>query len=241
MVNICLCDDNQVFLEKYEDCLRKVARKHNLDTYIKVFSSGEGLLEYFETFKEHYIDIVFMDILMEGMDGVETSKALRKRGFEGEIIYLTSSREYAAEAYDTYPLHYMMKQESSKKLEEVFLQALARRRDKVKDGILCKKGSIIKRVQLDDIQFMETYGRNIIIHLQQGIFEFNANMELVEDKIRGKGFIRTSRSYIVNLKYIKSIYRNKLEMYSGEMIPLGAKSSMDLKEEILRARMDIWM
>ena len=87
---------------------------------------------------------------------------------------------------------------------------------------------------------MEVYGRNIIIHMQKDVFEFIANMEIIEDKIRNKGFLRTGRSYIVNLKYVKNIMKNKLEMYSGDMVPLSRKNSMAVKKEILRMNPDSW-
>lgn len=240
MVNICLCDDNTVILEKYEACLKKTAEKYNLDIYIKIFTSGEEVIDYFEKFSESHIDIIFMDIIMDRMNGVETSRMLRDKGYKGEIIYLTSSREFAVDAYDTFPFYYLMKSEYQKKLEEVFLQAMSRKKEKIKDGILCKKGSVMKRIQLDDIQFMEVYGRNIIIHMQKDVFEFIANMEIIEDKIKNKGFLRTSRSYIVNLKYVKNIMKNKLEMYSGDMVPLSRKNSMAVKKEILQMNPDSW-
>lgn len=240
MVNICLCDDNTVILEKYEACLKKIAEKNNFDIYIKIFTSGEEVIDYFEIFTESHIDIIFMDIIMDRMNGVETSRMLREKGYKGEIIYLTSSREFAVDAYDTFPFYYLMKNEYQKKLEEVFLQVMSRKKEKVKDGILCKKGSVMKRIQLDDIQFMEVYGRNIIIHMQKDVFEFIANMEIIEDKIRNKGFLRTSRSYIVNLKYVKNIMKNKLEMYSGDMVPLSTKNSMAVKKEILQMNPDSW-
>ena len=69
MVNICLCDDNTVILEKYEACLKKTAEKYNLDIYIKIFTSGEEVIDYFEKFTESHIDIIFMDILMDRMNG----------------------------------------------------------------------------------------------------------------------------------------------------------------------------
>ena len=240
MVNICLCDDNTVILEKYEACLKKIAEKYNLDVYIKLFTSGEEVIDYFEIFSESHIDIIFMDIIMDRMNGVETSRMLREKGYKGEIIYLTSSKEFAVDAYDTFPFYYLMKSEYSKKLEDVFLQVMGRKKEKIKDGILRKKGSVMKRIQLDDIQFMEVYGRNIIIHMQKDVFEFIANMEIIEDKIRNKGFLRTSRSYIVNLKYVKNIMKNKLEMYSGDMVPLSTKNSLAVKKEILQINPDSW-
>ena len=240
MVNICLCDDNRVILQKCKDCLKKTAEKYDFDIYIKTFTCGEEIIHYFEGFSENHIDIIFMDIIMDQLSGVETSRQLRDKGYAGEIIYLTSSNEFAVDAYDTFPFYYLMKNEYAKKLEEVFLQALRRKKEKFKDEILCKKGTVIKRIQLDDIQFIEVYGRNIIIHKQKDVFEFMANMELIEEKIRDKGFLRTNRSYIVNLKYVKNIVKNKLEMYSGKLIPLSPKYSLEVKKEILMINSNYW-
>ncbi len=240
MVNICLCDDKKVILEKCKECLKKTAEKYNFDAYIKIFTCGEEIIHYFESFSENHIDIIFMDIIMDKMSGVETSRQLREKGYAGEIIYLTSSSEFAVDAYDTFPFYYLMKNEYAKKLEAVFIQALRRKKEKSKNEILCKKGTVIKRIQLDDIQYIEVYGRNIIIHMQKDVFEFMANMELIEGKIRDKGFLRTNRSYIVNLKYVKNIVKNKLEMYSGKMIPLSPKYSLEVKKEILMINSEYW-
>ena len=175
---------------------------------------------------------------MDSINGVETSRTLREKGYKGEIIYLTASREFAVDAYDTFPFFYLMKCEYQEKLEEVFLQAVNYKKEKFQEGILCKKGSVIKRIQLDDIQFMEVYGRNIIIHMQKEVFEFTANMEMIEEKLKDKGFLRTSRSFIVNLKYVKNILRNELEMYSGDRVPLTGKNCMAVKRKILRRNPD---
>lgn len=240
MTNICLCDDNTVILEKYEGYLKKIADKYDFNIYIKIFNSGEKIIEYFEKVTKSNIDIIFMDIIMDRMNGVDTSRVLREKGYRGEIIYLTDSREFAADAYDTFPFCYLMKSEYQEKLEEVFIRAANRKMYKIKDGILCKKGSVIKRIQLDDIQFIEAFGRNIIIYMQKEAFEIIAKMEIVEEKLRDKGFLRTSRSYIVNLKYVKNILKNKLEMYSGEIVPLSVKYSMAVKKEIMHINPDRW-
>lgn len=241
MVNICLCDDNMIFLEKYETCLKIIAEKNNVDIYIKIFLSGEEVINYYDMFSESYIDIIFMDIIMDRMNGIDTSRILRQKGYTGEIIYLTSSKEFAIEAYDTYPFSYLMKSDYIKKLEEIFIQVIIQKSKKTKEGILCKKGSVLKRIQLDDIQFIEIYGRNITIHMQKEVFDFIANMEIIEDKIKDKGFLRASRSYIVNLKYVKNILKNKIEMYSGVIIPLSTKNINAVKKEILQMNTNIWI
>lgn len=237
MINICLCDDNEVILKKSKSCLEKIAEKQDLQLYIKTFMSGWEIIEYFEMYSENHTDVIFMDIIMDNMNGIETSRILREKGYQGEIIYLTSSKEFAVDAYETFPFSYLMKSEYIKKMEEVFLQVLKQRSEGKKDGILCRKSGVIKRIQLDDIQYMEVYGRNIVIHMMNDVFQFTANLELIEDKIREKGFFRTSRSYIVNLKYVKNIIKNKLEMYSGDLLPLSSKNCFEVKKEILQMNM----
>lgn len=241
MINICLCDDNHLILERYKTFLNKIAKKHTLDLFIREFISGEAILEYFNIYQENTTDIIFMDILMDRLSGIETARLLRENGYSGQIIYLTSNKEFAAEAYDTFPFYYLMKNEYAKKFEDVFLDALSQKKERAQEGLLCKKGTILKKIQLEDIEFMENYGRNIIIHLQKEIFEFNANMELIEDKIIGKGFVRSSRSYLVNLKYVRNVLKNKIEMYSGETVPLSSKNALDVKKEILHFNLAKWM
>ncbi len=121
MTNIILCDDNSSLLEKYKNILHDLSQKHDFDIMITTFFSGEHLLFHLAD-DPNQADIIFMDILMQDLNGIDTAKRLRMLGCHSEIIFLSSSAEFVFESFDVAPLQYIIKDSESelKKLEQVF-------------------------------------------------------------------------------------------------------------------------
>jgi len=222
MMTVYLCDDNQEELDKYARMIDKIARKNNMAVSISSFNSGEQLLFHLSDSPDQ-ADIIYLDILMGKLNGMETAKRLREIGCKSEIIFLTTSEDYVYDAFDISPVQYLLKTETStNKFEQVFLRAAALVQRKETDMFVFESGNVQKVIPAKDISYFEIWKRVVTVHYNGTEKDsFYSTMEELESRLQDKGFIRIHRSYIVSLSYISKFQQNSLFLKTGENIPIG--------------------
>lgn len=229
MLNIYLCDDNKIILEKYKALLIKTAQKHNFLIAFQLFTSGEQLLFYLED-KPEAADIIYMDIRMDGIDGLETAKKLRKFGSSAEIIFLTGNSEYVFDSFDVSPTHYILKDSiSDARFEEIFFKAAARVEKKSQAVFSCEGGGMKKQILISEIVYFEIHNRMVTVHYRDQKFDFYSRLEDLEKHELLRHFIRVHRSYLVHLQYVEMLSKSTLVLITGENIPIGITYSKDVK------------
>ena len=222
MYTIFLCDDIQETLDEYASLIKTIAEKNQIQVTISSFSSGEQLLFHLSD-SPGQADIIYMDILMHQLNGIETARRLRDSGCQSEIIFLTTSDEYVFEAFDVTPVQYLLKGETTpERFERVFLQAISRIQMKGSDIFLCESQGVQKVLSVSSISFFEITKRIVTVQYNGSEeFSFYSSMENIENQLSGKGFVRVHRSYIVNLSYIVMFQQNAVYLKTGTVIPLG--------------------
>ena len=113
-MNIAVVDDEEAIREQISGFIKK----RNPDFNISGFATGEGLLAAGKDF-----DIIFLDIQMEGMGGIEAARTLRQSGVDAVVIFITGIREYVFEAFDVSAFHYLLKPIEEQKFMEVLDRA----------------------------------------------------------------------------------------------------------------------
>ena len=120
MINIAVCDDEKCMSEKIENLAEDFFRKKNTDISVAKYSSGEELLKSNER-----IDILFLDIGMRGMDGIDTARRLRAHGYNGFLIFITVLKEMVFQSFEVQPFDYLVKpvqeEQFEKTMERLFL------------------------------------------------------------------------------------------------------------------------
>ncbi|MBU5308301.1 LytTR family DNA-binding domain-containing protein [Clostridioides mangenotii] len=229
MLEVFLCDDTESIIEKYKNILLNISKEKDIKINITTFSSAEHLLFDLEG-KDCYADIIFLDILMGKMNGIELAKILRSRGCKSEIIFLTTSVEYVFESFDALPFNYIIKDKvTPKKFEEVFLKAASTVDRKKTDMFVCESGSVVKKIPLNDILFFEVRNRITTVYYGESSFNFYSSMDKIEVSLAKKHFIRTHRSYLVNLRNVDKIEKNNIIITNGISVPLSLSNSKNVK------------
>lgn len=222
MVTIFLCDDDLQMVDKYIDLINYCAIKNEVTITISAFDSGEALM--FHLFDSpNQADIIYLDILMGSLNGIETARQLRRNGCTSEIIFLTTTEDFVFEAFDTSPVQYLIKEFTSpERFEEVFLRAVLLTKEKKTQMFVCESGTARKVIPFKDISYFEIWKRLVKVHhLKKEEFEFYGTMEQLEQQMRGKDFVRVHRSFMVNLQYIRKFQRPNLILKTGDEIPIG--------------------
>lgn len=233
MITAYLCDDNEILLQKHQEDLISIAEQNNVLLNTKLFTSGEQLLFNLEDVPNE-ADIIFLDIQMDGLDGLETAKRLRDFGCQSEIIFLTSCEEYVFDSFDVDPLYYVIKGTTSReKFTKIFLRAVELANKKENDFFTCENAGVSKRIPLHEISYLKVSNRTVTVHYLDGTtpmeFDFYAKMDQLQEELSSKGFIRCHRSYMVSLKHLDEINKNTLITIEGYEIPLGMTYAKDVK------------
>lgn len=217
-MNIAVVDDEKLILKQIGSLIEKQMPNCCLDTYV----TGDELLGAGKRF-----DIVFLDIQMDGMDGIETAKRLRKRQDDIVLIFVTGNREYVFDALDLYAFHYLLKPVDENKFREVLERAAEEvGKKKEKRFLFLKK----RNLTLDqaDILYIESRAKKVEIHTDgfKDIIEIYATMEELEGQL-GEDFYRCHRSYIVNMAHITEYDNGTITITNGDNVYLTKKKYGD--------------
>jgi len=231
MLNVAICDDNPQVLEYYHSLLTECAVESGVEVKFSMYESGEQLL-FMLSDCPNDVDIIYLDILMGKMDGLETAKRLREIGCMAHIIFLTTSDEYVFEAFEAEPFYYIVKDEMPvRKFKDIFQKAKDSVKLRENDFIIIASGGTKTKLKLDQILYFEVQNRIITIHTQNGMLDYYSRLEDVEQQLSGKGFVRTHRSYLVNCYYIQKLKRSSLFLTDGTEIPVSGKYTQSVQEE----------
>jgi len=231
-MKVVICDDNRIEREKNVGIIKTLAQKYDIEVAIAQYSSGEQLLfEYDEP--NNYIDILFLDINMLKVNGIEAAKRLREYNCTGEIVFLTHSEQHMLQAFDVKALNYIIKSDNNfERFESVFLQAVEAAGEKEKEYIRITGVGEARNIAINSIKYFEIIRKIVIVHYNREEFEFISTLEKLEKLLFSKGFVRVHRSFLVSAAYVESYSYEQLKMTDGSLIPVGRKYYQGLKEKV---------
>ncbi len=218
MLSIAVCDDELLECVTISAEIRICMEELGIPCSIERFYSGNDLLRSLERF-----DVIFLDILMKGMDGMETARQCRRLSFEKRLIFLSSSRRYVFDAYDVEAFHYLVKPVDREKLKHVLKRAAEKERLLSEDYIVVSKERQKRKIFLDGVRYFEIKGREIDVHQENGIFTYYEKLGVLEKRLAGKGFFRCHKSYLLNLKYVESYNRQEAILDNGERVIIAKR------------------
>ena len=230
-MNVAICDDQKNELENIKQIVSEYAKEHTeLLFKIDCFSKPLDMLDYIN--KNGVPDIALLDICMPGVLGTEIAKELKSKSEDNtDIIFLTTSSDFAVEAFSLHVNDYLIKPFSKKRLADTLDRIIEKRKKRLFVPVTC--GREIHRVDLYQVLYMESKNHNVEIYLKSGksIKTHTALADMKDMFYNIKGFISIGASYVVNLRCVQGVLQTELIMINGQSIPVPRRLRNDVREQ----------
>lgn len=241
-MRIAYCDDEQIQLDYLEHLLVEWSAKSGVPCDFTGYQSAKELL--FENPERIPFDLLILDIDMQGMDGMELARDIRKRDKVVPILFLTNRKEYVFEGYEVNALRYILKPISEEKLAPILTELSAGDSEEKRYLIENIEGEN-RKIALADILFVEAEGHYVHLHTSEGDFSYKKNISELEREIAAVGnnnisdergqsaFISTHRSFLVNLAHVERVLRTDCVLDDGSKVPISRNSYKSVNEAFI--------
>ncbi|MBY2475348.1 LytTR family DNA-binding domain-containing protein [Clostridioides difficile] len=230
MINIAVCEDEKETQLLIVDYIENILENISIEYEIQKYLSGEELLE--SNLKD--IDILFLDIKMEKLNGMDTARKIREVDNEMEIIFITSLIDYVQEGYEVRAYRYLLKPIELEELKKHVLTCIKDIEINRDSYITIKNKSNTYKIYLNEIKYIEVQKKDMLIHTINKNFDIRYSLSKIEKELNLYKFIRCHKSFIVNLSYVENIKHNIAILESGEEVPISRYRYKEVKEKFLK-------
>ena len=228
MLKIAVCDDSQIFLGCAVKLIQKWSDERRIPVELHTFNNGDELIA---ANTEERLDIIFLDIIMPLLNGMDAARELRQRDKSVKIIFLTSSPEFALESYEVKAQGYVLKPIAYEKLKEL-LDECAQSFTEEPKNIIIKTIAGYQKLYFHEIEYAEAQNKKVFFHLRSSnIVECVEPFHSFEDRFTLEdGFFKCHRSYLVYLQNVDYFTATQITTKSGRNIPVSRSYAKAFKE-----------
>lgn len=233
MITIAICDDDYNITKKLKEIIEEYCNMKSVEITFNIFHSGEALL-----ISETPYDILFLDIYMDGLNGIETAKYIRQKDQSVEIIFLTSFSGLTREALSVHAFEYLEKPIQKdiifQQMDEVMTKISYKKRlEENKAQIVSFYGGRNNiGICVSDIYYFERTDRKIKAVTKKGNFILYETIASLEEKLQEFNFVTPHQSFVVNIDNIKDYIKDQIIMTNYDIIPVAQKRSSELKRSM---------
>lgn len=219
---IGICDDLNEERTALAGMVRAHCRTLGVPARLKLFSSGEELLEAVQ--EPGRLHVLFLDIYMPGLSGMEAARQLRKRDEDVAIIFATTSLEHGVDSFEVQASDYLVKPFRQEEVGRALDWCMERRAETLR--CLCVYAEWEeRRIPLASIQYIEILDHRACIHCTGGKCLYTRRgLDDLEAAVDSADFLRCHRSYLVNLNHVQGMEGSSFRMVDGELVPIGSSS-----------------
>lgn len=217
MVRVAVVEDDRLCAERTRGYIEDFGKESGEAFAVTLFGDGLELLDGYRP----VFDIIFMDIEMPDLDGMETARRLRALDPVVILIFVTNMAQYAIKGYEVEALDYMVKPIGYFNFTLKLKKAL-RKLGRVADvSVSVPQESGVMRLNSSQIRYVEVINHNLVFHTDTGEYEARGSLTETEKLLGGHGFSRCNHCYLVNLKYVSGIRSGFAVMVSGDALQIS--------------------
>ena len=232
MLRIAICDDDIFICHELRAVIRAICEINEYEYTISTFSDGESLIKSLD--EAHRFDIIFLDIVMKKLSGIQVGKIIRDQYHDekSKIIFISAIKDYVFEAFDARPVNYIIKPLDKDKVEAVFKKTLSLIEEE-RGVFVYKSGHFPITVYLSDIQYFESALRKIRIVTITGSEEYYGTMaDLLAMNLQG--FIQIHRSFLINTGQIREYKYTSIKMNNGDELVISQNKKAEVMDVLTK-------
>ena len=200
MIRVAIVEDDKRNQEDLRSVLERYSAEEHTPLEVDAFSDGVSFLD---GFKSNY-DVVFMDVEMPHLNGMDTAKKLRQVDEMCTLVFVTNMAQYAIGGYAVAAMDYILKPVAYDNVKFRLKRVFSRLRSSEKEVMIRVNGAV-RRISVSDIYYVESYAHRVIYHTSGGDHEAWDSISHVEEELADSGFARCNSGYLVNLRYVTAV------------------------------------
>lgn len=221
---LAICDDSRAYINSMEKYLREL---NMFSLVYDIFESGEELVDLYQNGKASY-DVIFLDMEMKGLDGIQTANQIREFDKKVLIVFVTSHTEYMLKSFECLPFRFLVKPVTQSDIQKVIGEILLKLQEEPQTFIFTERKNRI-RLFCDDILFFENQGHWVLVYTKETQYEIYQSFYHLYERLDKNTFCRVHKSFIVNYKYIKEIKEKDICLYDyDQTIPFSRTYKKEL-------------
>lgn len=230
MLRCAIVEDSPRELEHLKECLARYSAERDIPLETTAFGDAASFLEHY---RADY-DIVFMDIELPGINGMEAAHRLREIDRQVILIFVTNMAQFAVKGYEVDALDYIIKPAQYGPLS-IKLDRAAQRWRAAAESVMVALPTGTQRLLLWEIYYIEVQGHKLTYHTEKGQLPGTGTLQDAEQRLHGKGFLRCNKCYLVNQKHIQTVTGSDVVLSNGEKLQISRLRKKEFMEELARS------
>lgn len=239
-MRIVICDDNQIELENTKRAINDYFAKLNIDVEIVTFDNPQTFLNLFAHIKEDFdIDLYVLDVIMQ-INGIDVAKTIKDKRPHGVIVFTSTSKEFALNAFGIKAFNYLLKPLDITQLHSVLDDVLHLYKDKISNKISIKTADLsIISFDINEIKYIESINRRMIFYLNDGrkitsIALRSRFLDSIPFEYEKHNFLNCHSAFIVNMNYINEIGSNCFILKDDTEVPIASRYYKNSKKNYIQ-------
>ena len=225
MIRIAIVEDAAFDRQVLRDCLREYGQETGTELQITEFTGGTAFLEQYQ----EDLDLIFMDIMMDGLDGLTTARKLRRRDDKVLLVFVTSMLQYAVQGYSVDAMDFIVKPVTYTGLKLCMDRVVRRLNETTPVRLRFTNREGTHSVDAAEICYIESLEHKIVVHTVQGEIQSDMSLAAAEKMVKALLFFRCHVSYLVNLRYVDRVSGNDVWV-NGDRLAISRYRRKDFLE-----------
>ena len=228
-IHIACIEDNIEDAERLKSFIARYFESSENKYEFKHFPTASAFFDKYVS----YFDIVFMDIEMPNMNGMEASQRIRESNKDVVIIFVTNLAQYAVEGYSVNAFDFIIKPVEYANFKLRFSRAVSFVTSRSEKIVIKETNSIAQTMPISQIKYVEVFGHQIIYHTASGDFSERGTLSEVETRLATHGFYKCNSCYLVNIRYVERIDGTTITL-AGIKLEISRRKKKGFMEALTR-------
>lgn len=228
MIKIAIVEDDFECANLLVDYISAYEKESGLQFSVTVFKDGLSFISDYKPF----FDLVFMDIKMPNLNGMETAKVLYGLDKNICIIFVTTIVQYAVKGYEVDALDFIVKPVSYYNFVKKLEKAIVKIHSRAEKDILVSTENEVVRLSITNIDYIDIDKHYINIHVGTEIYKERGTMKEMEEKLMPEGFSRSNNGCLVNLRKVKKINKTTVQLQNC-VLPISRQRRKDFIDDFM--------